>query len=95
MNRRRRAAWIESQHLRTVRRYQDEFARVTASTPLHAARVLPLLRELASASPDDSRSAARLYKAAALMWHPDTSTGDKQVFQLLQEAYRVAKLSGL
>jgi len=85
---RRRRAW-------TLAMYHREFAAVTAKNPLKTSRVMPLLRELAGATPWDPRPAVRLYKTAALQWHPDTPDGDHHVFQLLNEAHRIAKLMNL
>ncbi|MFF5473369.1 J domain-containing protein [Streptomyces achromogenes] len=72
--------------------YHQEFDRITAVTPLPSQRALPLLCELAGTTTADPARLNRLYRAAALTWHPDKPTGDHKVFQLLQEAYRVAKL---
>ncbi|WP_329431116.1 J domain-containing protein (plasmid) [Streptosporangium sp. NBC_01495] len=94
-NRRRREADELERRRHLVRGYHAELAAITARTPLPVARVLPLLRELAGASPFDERPAVRLYMKAALRWHPDKPTGDKKVFQLLQEAHHTAKLLSL
>ncbi|MDP9612871.1 hypothetical protein [Streptomyces demainii] len=53
---------------------------------------MPLLRELAGVASSDQMSPSRLYKVAAVAWHPDKPDGDHKVFQLLLEAYRLAKL---
>ena len=92
LNQRRRAAEARRVRAYQLRLYHAEFERITATTPLSATRAMPLLRELADVKPWDHRPLTRLYRDAALAWHPDRPDGDKQVFQLLQEAYRLAKL---
>ncbi|MGW7283130.1 hypothetical protein ACWGIV_33655 [Streptomyces sp. NPDC054844] len=55
------------------------------------ARALRLLRELAGADDADDSPPTRLYRSAATTWHPDLPSGDEKVFQLLQQAYTVAR----
>ncbi|MFI5986874.1 hypothetical protein ACIBEA_39180 [Streptomyces sp. NPDC051555] len=62
--------------------------------PLPFHRIAPLLGELAGADSDDPQTLASLYKAVARTLHPDPVNGDRQVFQLLQAAYRLAKIMG-
>lgn len=90
-NRRRRAA--EARRIRAwkVQRFQAEFDLISATEPLAFRRALPLLRELAGANAWDQTPPARLYRTAALAWHPDKPHGDHKVFQLLQEAHRLLK----
>jgi hypothetical protein len=91
-NRRRKEAEARRARAALIRLYHAEFARVTAKTPLPFNRVLPILRELAGVAPWDPAPPSRLYRAAAVAWHPDKPHGDHVVFQLLQEAYRLANL---
>ncbi|MET8816468.1 J domain-containing protein [Streptomyces sp. NPDC004549] len=91
-NRRRREAEARQARAWQIRIYHAEFDCITARTPLPFNRVLPILRELAGAAPSDPAPPSRLYRAAAVAWHPDKPGGDHKVFQLLQEAYRLAKL---
>jgi hypothetical protein len=91
-NRRRRTAQARQARARQIRRYHTEFDRITTVTPLPLGRALPLLRELAGVAPWDQTPPSRLYKAAAVTWHPDKPEGDHKVFQLLQEAYRLSTL---
>lgn len=90
-NKRRRAA--EARRVRAYRLigFLDEFERISAKSPLPSWRALPLLRELAGVEAWSQTPVSRLYRDAALTWHPDRPDGDKKVFQLLQEAYRLAK----
>ena len=81
-NRRRRRAAAELARRRDlVWRYHAEFDAITAVSPLPAS--IPVWNPVPP---------AKLYKAAALKWHPDTREGDHKIFQLLQQAYRLAKL---
>jgi hypothetical protein len=56
---------------------------------------MPLLHELAGSGPSYGLPVGRLYKTAAATWHPDRPGGDHKVFQLLQEAHRLARLHAL
>lgn len=91
-NQRRREAEARRARALQIRLYHAEFDRITARTPLPFNRALPILRELAGAAPSDATPVSRLYRAAALAWHPDKPGGDHKVFQLLQEVYRLANL---
>jgi hypothetical protein len=71
--------------------FHQEFDQISKSTPLDAERVVPLLYELAGADPSQDLPVSRLYRTAAAAWHPDRPGGDYKVFQLLQEAYRMAR----
>lgn len=90
-NRRRREAEARRVRAWQIRIYHAEFDRITASSPLPFSRALPLLRELAGVASWDPTPVSRLYRTAALSWHPDKPDGDHKVFQLLQEAHRMAK----
>ncbi|MFE2038450.1 hypothetical protein ACFXBB_35540 [Streptomyces scopuliridis] len=92
-NRRRRESAERRARASQIRSYHAEFDRITAATPLPAARALPLLHEVAGTiSASDPASLVRLCRTASVTWHPDKPGGDHKVFQLLQEAYRQAKL---
>ncbi|MER8073171.1 J domain-containing protein [Streptomyces sp. NPDC094034] len=93
-NRRRRESTERRARASQIRSYHAEFDRITAATPLPAGRAFPLLHELAGTirSASDPASLVRLYRTASVAWHPDKPGGDHKVFQLLQEAYRQAKL---
>ncbi|WP_331725860.1 J domain-containing protein [Streptomyces sp. NBC_00470] len=88
LSRRRRAAEEARRQRQLIEGYQEELAQLSALMPLSRWRALELLYELAGDTGSIRDSPARLYKTAALSWHPDRG-GDHQVFQLLQEAYRV------
>ncbi|MGW4345280.1 hypothetical protein ACWEL8_09410 [Streptomyces sp. NPDC004690] len=90
-NRRRREAEARRARASLIRIYHAEFDRISASSPLPLSRALPLLRELAGVAAWDTAPVSRLYRTAALSWHPDKPDGDHKVFQLLQEAHRMAK----
>ncbi|MFF5157943.1 hypothetical protein ACFY3N_17115 [Streptomyces sp. NPDC000348] len=67
----------------------------TASPPQRPCpieRALPLLRELAGPSAWNPAPLLRLHRTTAVAWRPDTPGGDRKVFPLLQEAYRITKL---
>ncbi|MEU3601553.1 J domain-containing protein [Streptomyces sp. NPDC006798] len=91
-NRRRREAETRRIRAARIRIFHAEFDSISASSPLPFGRALPLLRELAGVTAWDSTPVPRLYRTAALSWHPDKPGGDHKVFQLLQEAHRLAKL---
>ncbi|MGY5059983.1 J domain-containing protein [Streptomyces sp. 900105755] len=74
-----------------VARFHAEFDQISAHTPLKPERVVPLLYELAGVDPAVVLPVSRLYRTAAAAWHPDRSGGDYKVFQLLQEAHRLAR----
>ncbi|MFJ2607961.1 hypothetical protein ACIO13_23745 [Streptomyces sp. NPDC087425] len=78
-----------------VAAFHAEYKAITSRTPMKVERVVPLLHELAGADPSDGLPTAKLYKTAAAAWHPDRAGGDQQVFQLLQEANRLARLHEL
>ncbi|MGW0420975.1 hypothetical protein [Streptomyces sp. NPDC003015] len=72
--------------------FHAEFDQITAHTPLKPERVVPLLYELAGADPAVDLPVSRLRRIASAAWHPDRPGGDYKVFQLLQEAHRLARL---
>ncbi|MGW8359010.1 hypothetical protein ACWGK1_00300 [Streptomyces wedmorensis] len=74
--------------------FRAEFHAIPPGTRLSRLRLLPLLKELAGAPPNDERTTQQLYKAAALRWHPDVG-GDAEVFLLLQLARSEARRRGL
>lgn len=90
-SRRRKAAPARGTRGRQVAIFQDELERITATTPLSPGRAVPLLNELAGTDPSQDLPVSRLYRTAATIWHPDLEGGDHKVFQLLQEAHRVAR----
>jgi hypothetical protein len=71
--------------------FHNEFEQINKNTPLKPERVVPLLYGLAGADPSENLPVSRLYRTAAASWHPDRPGGDYKVFQLLQEAYRLAR----
>ncbi|MGW3289414.1 hypothetical protein ACWDR3_32720 [Streptomyces sp. NPDC001002] len=91
---RQKTALARTRH-RVIAAFHAEWEAITGTTPMAVERVVPLLNELAAANPSDGLSVARLYKTAATAWHPDRAGGDQQVFKLLQEAHRLARLHDL
>lgn len=97
----KQASWRDSRRWKSVLAHRvreeqvilfhAELEQIAASTPLLLERVMPLLHELADTDPADRLPVSRLYKTAAAAWHPDRPGGDHKVFQLLQEAHRLAR----
>ncbi|WP_159029527.1 hypothetical protein [Streptomyces qaidamensis] len=75
--------------------FHAEFDQITAAKPLPLTRVVPLLHGLAGSDPSHGLPVSRLYRTAAAAWHPDRPGGNHKVFQLLQEAHRLARLHAL
>ncbi|MET8978991.1 hypothetical protein ABZX85_25565 [Streptomyces sp. NPDC004539] len=94
-NWRARAALARDDRREQVARFHAEWDQITAATPMPPERAVPLLRELADADPSSWLPVPRLYKTAAAAWHPDRPGGDHKVFQLLQEAHRLARQRAL
>ncbi|BET45056.1 hypothetical protein RGQ21_00380 [Kitasatospora aureofaciens] len=90
-NRRRREARAGNPRAAQVRKFRAVADGITGLSPLAPGRAMALLRELAGADTGDSSSPSRLYRSAATAWHPDLPDGDEKVFQLLQQAYTVAR----